>query len=128
MKYWSILLSFAIIGCISQKQAIKLSSLSPTQIKSEGPGSGASGKCYQRMKNDLGTVEWYEIICPSRKNEYKLASECLRKLGYILVDNSDFKTSSGNALIEFQQKEKLAYGALDELTLKLLLQKSNYYE
>lgn len=128
MKNWSILILFAIFGCSTQKQAVNLNSLSSSQIKSEGPGSGAPGKCYQKMKNEFGIVDWYEIICPSRKNEYKVASECLRKLGYKLFDNSTFRTANGNALIEFQQKEKLAYGALDEATLKLLLQKSTDHE
>lgn len=126
MNNWNILLLITIFSCSTQKQAININSLSSIQIKSKGLGSGAPGKCYQKMKNELGTVDWYEIICPSRKNEYIIASECLRKLGYKLVDYSTFRTVNGNALIEFQRNEKLVYGALDEATLKLLLQKSNY--
>lgn len=117
-----------LISCGAPKHVINSGALNSYQIKSDGPGSGESGKCYQKMKNETGTTEWYEIICPNRTNEYKVASECLRKLGYKLVDYSTFRTANGNALIDFQQNEQLVYGALDEATLKLLIQKSNYYE
>lgn len=117
-----------IVGCMPHSQVKNINALNSYQIKSGGPGIGEPGKCYQQMRNEMGGSEWYEIICPSRKAEYKLASESLIRLGYKLVDKSTFKTTNGNALIDFQQKEKLAYGALDEATLKLLLQKSADYK
>ena len=113
-----------IIGCSTQKQILNPSSLNSVQVKSGGPGRGEPNKCYQKMKNETGEVEWYEIICPSRTREYKLAYDCLKKLGYKLIDNTTFKMANGNALIDFQQNEGLAAGALDEATLRLLILKS----
>ncbi len=57
-------------------------------------------------------------------NSYKLAAKCLTKLGYKLISKNNFRTDNGNALVDFQKKNNLAYGALDEATLYLLIQKS----
>lgn len=127
MRYLPLILVLCLVGCFSQKQAFDSSALSAYQVKVDGPGNGLPGKCYQEMKSSQGVLEWYEIICPSRKKAYVLASECLRKLGYKLTDASSFRTSSGNALLDFQKSEQLSYGALDEATLKRLIQKAGSF-
>lgn len=124
MNHLKILTILLFVSCGVQKKTIDSSTLSVYQIKNGGPGKGDPGKCYSKMKSIDGDVDWYEIICPNGKGEYELASEYLKQLGYQLNEKNSFKTSNGNALIEFQKKNKLSYGALDEATLYLLIQKS----
>ncbi len=121
MKYLiAAAVSFLIIGCSVQK-GTNYSNLNREQVRKTG--TGKSGKCYQKMKGIDGSIDWYEIICPDDKHSYKLAAKCLTKLGYKLISKNNFRTDNGNALVDFQKKNNLAHGALDEATLYLLIQK-----
>ncbi len=128
MKYLYSIFPIIILfffACKVQKKAINPASLNIHQVKQEGEWKTKPGKCYTKMMSTDGILEFYEFICPTQKTEYELAANCLKKLGYVLIENSNFKTVQGNALIDFQKKYGLAYGALDEATLYLLIQKSN---
>ncbi len=129
MKAITFSLLLFLIGCTAQKSIVDASKLNAMQVKGQTPGiTNAPGKCYQRMMNLDGTRDWYEIICPGQHKEYALARACLEKLGYELIADSGFKTLEGNGLIDFQKKNQMAFGALDQASLKRLIEESGKIE
>lgn len=123
MKYLKLLLLLILVGCSTQKSSFD--HLHTYQVRNDGPGKGDPGKCYTKMKSKDGNLDWYETICPMNKSSYTKAADCLAQLGYELIDRKSFKTLDGNAMVDFQMNNGLAYGALDEATLYLLIQKAS---
>lgn len=125
MRPFYLLLMLIAVSCGGTNKGLgDFDGLSTQQIKNTGPKEGLPGKCYTKMKDASGNMDWYQMICSKEEKHYEVASNCLKKMGYIMLEGEQFETAQGNALIDFQKKNNLAYGALDEATLYLLIQKS----
>jgi len=125
MKITSILvICLLLIGCSTTKPSINLDNLSQVQIRNAGPGQGAPGKCYTKLIDQYGNSDWYQIFCENDKYAYFSALDALKKLDYINSDTTINSKEYKEALLSFQKKHGLAYGALDEATLYLLTKKS----
>lgn len=122
MNFLRLMFLFSIVSCGLLKQTINPNSLSSTQrpVNLYG-GETTPGCCYIEMISPNGIKEFYEIICFSDRWRYLQSSKCLIKLGYQIEGQPYLGKEYQKALIDFQKKHQLAYGSLDEATLRLLI-------
>lgn len=117
------------LSCSTSKPtSFDTSTLNVAQIKLSESQLGKPGKCYSKMIGLDGKTSFYECICESQKHLIQTARECLIKLGYQLINENNFKTVEGNAIVDFQKKNNLAYGDLDEAIIYLLLKQAKAKE
>jgi hypothetical protein len=129
MKSFYILLFCTILSCYTTKTTtFDTSTLNTSQVKIDDITQSKPGKCYGKMIGLDGKSSFYQIICESQKHLFDTARACLIKLGYQLINENNFKTEEGNAIVDFQKKNNLAYGSLDEATIYLLLKQAKAKE
>lgn len=129
-----LFLLIILTSCISIPTPLDYNSLSKSQVKapstSNNSPSGEPGKCYMKMTSPNGALEWYEIICGNEISKFVEIQQHLIALDYFIdpqeISSKTLGRSTQKALIEFQKKNGLAYGGLDEATIYLLITHSEF--
>lgn len=113
------------VAVVSAQRKINVDKLAKDQIKITDQRQGLPGKCYTKMKTPEGELGWFEVICAGEHKYTKVVQEGLMKLGYIIdeseIKKHDFGETTKHAIIQFQQDQKMAYGGLDEATIRRIL-------